>query len=164
MAATEKYLNGTGLAHVWSTIKSTFLFVNDEDDVPIDFEEIFATIDDTNIYACGNNFSEMRPGSRKIIPLQAPNGFNGSVGEFVYESYLSGSSRYHRNKFQLRGTGTYKRLYTIPTSGSPAVVTTFTGSGVTSSTGFYVVQDTMHGNWWLNTTADPVTPANLGIS
>lgn len=159
--ATEKYVNGTGLGYLWTKMRATFLLSAEEMSSPDMVNKKFATLDDTNPHNCGNSVSGMQ-GTRKIIPLQVSPDFNGSTGCYIYESYTSSSQRLYRTAYQLNSSG---KLYTIPASGSPSVVTSLPNvdGGLSNSGGFYVVQDTEYGNWWLSTTNATIDAEALGI-
>lgn len=159
--ATEKYVNGTGIGYLWSKMKATFLLSAEEMSTPSIANIKFATLDDTNPHNCGNSVSGMQ-GTRKIIPLQASPDFNGSTGCYIYESYTSSSQRVYRTAYQLNSMG---KLYTIPSSGSPSLVTSLPNvdGGLSNSDGFYVLQDTAYGNWWLSNDGTIITAETLGI-
>lgn len=163
--ATEKYVNGTGLGYLWTKMKATFLLSAEEISSPDMVNKKFATIDETNPHGCGNSITTPSPGmqdsSRPIIPLQVSPDFNGSTGCYIYQCYTSSSQRVLRTTYQLNSSG---KLYTIPSSGSPSLVTSLSNiiSG-TYSGGFYVLQDTEYGNWWLSTTNATIDAEALGI-
>ena len=167
--ATEKYVNGTGLGYLWTKIKSTFLITSEENESPLLITRPFATIDDTYPHGCGNSVSGMLSGSRILIPLQVSPDFAIRPSVYVYESYKPSSTanRSHRNVYQIAGTTSLGwRLYTVPTSGDPSLVTSLSnlGSGVSNTNGFYVIRDSVHGNYWLSSTNESIVSEDFGIT
>lgn len=158
-----RYLSGSGLGHLWTTMKSTFLLSTEEMSSFSLINQKFATFDDTNPYSCGNTDMIPQPPGRKLIPLQVSPDFNGSTGCLVYESYVLNSQRSHRNMYQV---GSDHRLYSVPATGSPTLIQTLSylsGGSLTNSTGWYVKQDAVYGNWWLSNTNDTIDKDTLGI-
>lgn len=157
-----KYVNGSGLVHLWTKMKDTFLLISEEMVNPSISNRKFATFCENNTYDCGNTDMIPSPATRKIIPLQVSPDFDGSTGCYVYQSYISSSKRCHRTTYQLNSS---KQLYTIPASGSPGLVTSITvnGSTITNSGGFFVVQDSMYGNWWLSNTSATIDRDAFGF-
>lgn len=167
--ATEKYVNGTGLGYLWTKIKNAFLITSEENKSPLLITRPFATIDDTYPHGCGNSVSGMQSGSRILIPLQVSPDFAIRPSVYVYESYKPSSTanRSHRNAYQIAGNSSLGyRLYTVPTSGDPTLVTSLSnlGSGVSNAGGFYVIRDSVHGNYWLSTTNTSITSEDFGIT
>ena len=158
-----KYLNGSGLGHLWSRMRSTFLFVVEEMSAFGPSIKKFATLDESDPYACGNSISAMRSGSRIIVPLQSSPDFDGSAGCYVYQSNVNSSQgRYHTALYQVGSDG---RLYTVPASGTPSLVISLSGTGITSfNSGYYVVQDAVYGNWWLSNTNGSIVSEDFGIT
>ena len=157
-----KYLNGSGLGHLWSTMRSTFLFIVEEMSAFGPSMKKFATLDENDPYACGNSISAMRSSSRTIVPLQSSPDFDGSAGCYIYQSSVNSSQgRYHTALYQVSSNG---KLYTVPASGTPSLVTSLSGTGITSSSsGYYVVQDAVYGNWWLSNTNAAITASSFNI-
>ena len=153
-----KYLNGRGLVHLWEKIKEQFLIFPEEIENPEIINREFATFDDTNPHECGNSHTP----TANIFPLQVTPGFTGTTGCYVYETYVNGGTRKYRAVYQLNGNG---QLYTIPSSGSPTLVTQLSnlGSGVLAQNGFYVKQDAVYGNWWLTNSNTTIDKTALGI-
>ena len=153
-----KYLNGRGLVHLWEKIKELFLTLPEEIENPEIINREFATFDDTNPHECGNSHQ----GGTNIYPLQVTPGFTGTTGCYVYETYTDSGTRKYRAAYQLNGSG---QLYTVPSSGSPTLVTQLSnlGSGVITQNGFYVKQDAVYGNWWLTNSNTTIDKTALGI-
>ena len=155
-----KYLSGSGLGYLWTKIKSTFLLLLEESKNPAIINRKFATLSELGPHLCGNSVSGM-PTSRKLIPLQVSPDFDGTAGCYVYISYAASGSLYHRSVYQISGG----KLYTIPASGSPSLVTSINNvdNGLTNTNGFYVLRDTVYGNWWISDTNATIDNESFGI-
>lgn len=157
-----KYLSGSGLGYLWTKIKDTFLYLPEEITNPSTINRKFATFSEASPHDCGNSVDGMNSGSRILIPLQVSPDFDGSNGCYVYKSYANSSTFSHRTVYQI-GNG---RLYTVPTSGNPALVTMIPnvdGGIASTSVGFYIKQDSVHGNWWLTNSNDTINNESFGI-
>ena len=157
-----KYLSGSGLGYLWNQIKSTFLIEPEEIETPSIINRKFATFSEMGPHICGNSESGMTSSSRILVPLQVSPDFDGSTGCYVYLSYVASGQLNHRALYQVSGG----RLYTTPDSGTPQLVTSIANidGGLSSTGGFYVKQDSVHGNWWLSNTNDTINSESFGIT